>query len=369
MAKRDYYEVLGISREADAEQIKHAYRNLALKHHPDRNPGDKSAEEKFREATEAYEVLSDKEKRATYDRFGHQGLQRDGFDPSQDLGRVYRDSDLGDVFGGFSFEDLFGLFGAAGTRRPAGARSGEATEATVSVTLAEVLHGAKKKVDISRLAPCRACTGTGAAAGSGLAPCPQCGGSGSVRFVQGFFSITRTCERCRGTGQVIEKPCTACSGKGRSREREQLEITIPPGIEHGSRLRVRGKGNAGARGGPAGNLYLGVFVEPDPRFQRAGADINHGIHITFGEAALGAVKSVPTLHGDVRMKIPAGTQSDSVFRLRGKGLPQVSGKGYGDQLVRVRVETPVNLGREERRLLEELEKTAGPRAYPRSKAG
>lgn len=365
MTKRDYYEVLGVPREAAPDKIKDAYRQLALKHHPDRNPGDKKAEEQFREATEAYEVLSDPEKKAKYDRFGHEGLS--GFDPSQDLGRVYRDRDFGDIFGGVSFEDLFDIFGMGGGRRGSrgGAGRGEHVEASLAISLAEAFSGVKKTVGVNHLVGCPACRGSGAAEGTGKSTCPQCGGAGQVRYSQGFFSIAQACPRCRGTGEIIAKPCRKCAGQGRVRSREKIEVTIPRGIESGSRLRVRGKGNAGRQDAPPGDLYLNILVEPDPRFRRNGQDIVADLYLTFSEAALGGEKEVATLHGPLSMKIPPGTQTESVFRLRGKGMPRLERNGFGDQLVRARVETPVSLGREEKRLLTELEERAGPRAYPR----
>lgn len=365
MTKRDYYEILGVKRDDGPEKIKEAYRSLALKYHPDRNTGDKSAEEKFREATEAYEVLSDPEKKSKYDRFGHEGLS--GFDPSQDLGRVYRDRDFGDIFSGFSFEDLFDFFGMGGSAgRGGGAARGEHAEASLAVALREAFSGVKKTITVNRLTACGTCNGSGAAPGTSKTVCRQCGGTGQVRYSQGFFSIAQACPECRGAGERNEKPCRKCAGQGRARTREKIEVAIPAGIESGSRLRVRGKGNVGVGGSPPGNLYLNIIVEPDPVFRRSGRDIISEVHLTFSEIALGGEKEVSTLHGPVRMKIPPGTQGESVFRLRGKGMPVVGGGGFGDQLVRVKAETPVNLGREERRLLAEFDRKAGARSYPKS---
>ncbi len=367
--KRDYYEVLNVARKAGDDEIKEAYRRLALKYHPDRNQGNKESEEKFREATEAYEVLSDPQKRSTYDQFGFQGVEGTGFTWTDDLGRVQRD--FGDIFGQGFFEDIFDLFGdgrASGRQTVRGYR-GEDIAASASVSLPEVAAGAKKTVEFGRLVPCAECRGSGAAAGAGKKACPQCGGAGQTRYTQGFFSLTRACTRCGGEGRIIEKPCRNCGGKGRVRTKERLEVNIPPGVETGSRLRVRGKGNAGAQGGPPGNLYLTLYVEEDPRFQRKGQNLVYPLAVTFTEAALGTEKEVPTLQGKVRMKIPAGTQSGNILRLRGRGLPDVSGHGRGDQLVTVTVETPVGLSREARRLLQALDKEAGPRSYPKSKKG
>lgn len=365
--KRDYYEVLGVSRQAGDKDVKEAYRKLALQYHPDRNPGNKEAEEKFREATEAYEVLSDPKKRETYNQYGFQGVEGTGFTWTDDLGRVQRD--FGDIFGQGFFEDIFDLFGGgrSGDRQTARGYRGEDVEASASVSLKEVAQGTRKQVNVTRLVSCADCGGSGAAKGTGKKTCPQCGGAGQTRYTQGFFSLTRPCPRCRGEGQVIEQPCRNCGGKRRVREKERLEVTIPPGVETGSRLRVRGKGNAGINNGPPGNLYLNLFVEEDPRFERKRQNLLYHQAVTFTEAALGTEKQVPTLQGKVRMKIPPGTQSGNILRLRGRGLPDISGYGRGDQLVVIAVETPVKLSREARRLLETLERETDHRAYPKSK--
>ncbi|HNQ34728.1 MAG TPA: molecular chaperone DnaJ [bacterium] len=365
--KRDYYEVLGLDRQATPESIKEAYRKQALQYHPDRNPGNKAAEEKFKEATEAYEVLSDANKRATYDQFGFRGLEGAGFNPSDDLGRVQHD--FSDLFANSDLlEGIFNSFGIGGGRRGRRVMQGEDLRASVSISLPEAAEGVRKEIEVGRLVACPECRGSGAAAGTKAAPCKQCGGHGQVTYNQGFFTMSRTCPICGGTGQMIEKPCRGCSGQGRVRRREKLEVTVPPGVDHGSRLRVRGKGNVGPNGGPAGNLYLDIYLEPDPRFKREGSHLIYELPVTFTEAALGAEKSVPTLKGSVRMKVPAGTQSGTILRLRGRGFPDPSGYNRGDQLIRVELETPVNLGREERRLLEDLENRTGRRAYPRSKS-
>ena len=367
MAKRDYYELLGVPKDSGSEAIKEAYRNLALKYHPDRNPGDKGAEEKFKEATEAYEVLSDSQKRATYDQFGFQGVEGTGFTWTDDLGRVQRE--FSDIFNQGYFDDLFDLFGmgTGARRRTQSFNRGDDLQVNISISLKEAAEGAQKEITVPRLTACSICNGSGAAPGSGKRACSQCGGAGQVRYTQGFFSISRTCNRCQGTGKVIENPCRNCRGTGRVREKERLQVTIPAGIESGSRLRIKEKGNVGPQGGPSGNLYLGVLIEPDAQFQREGTDILYDLFITFTESALGTEKEMPTLKGNVRMKIPPGTQTGTVLRLRGRGMPDVSGYRRGDQLVRVIVETPVGLGREERRLLEEFEKRTSQRSYPKSK--
>jgi len=368
MAKRDYYEVLGVSRDATNDAIKEAYRRLALQYHPDRNPGNKEAEEKFKEATEAYEVLSDPQKRATYDRFGFQGVESTGFTWTDDLSRVQRE--FGDIFGHGFFDDLFDLFGGGvetRTKQRGGGR-GEDIETVVTVSLKEVSEDTEKEIEITRLDTCPVCSGTGSAS-AGTRTCPQCSGTGQIYYQQGFFAITRTCPKCNGSGQIIEKPCRNCNGKGRVRKKEKLRVTIPAGIESGSKLRVRGKGNVGIRGGPSGNLYLNILIEKDPNFIREGPNLIYQLYVTFTEAALGTEREVPTLKGSVRMKIPAGTQSSTIFRLRGKGLPDIDGLRRGDQLVRVMVETPVNLRYEERQLLKELEERTGRQCYPKSKGG
>jgi len=368
MAKRDYYEVLGVKKDAGNDDIKEAYRKLALQFHPDRNPGNKEAEGKFREATESYEVLSDSQKRATYDQFGFPGIENSGFNPTDDWGRVQQD--FGDIFGRGSIDDLFNFFrGTSGTgsRQREQVFRGEDIEASVRIPLKEAAEGVKKEVSLTRLTACQSCNGTGASAGTGKRPCPQCDGDGQIRHNQGFFSISQPCPRCGGAGEVIEKPCRNCNGKGRVREKERLQVTIPAGIENWSKLRVHGKGNVGIQGGPAGNLYLNIFVEEDPLFRREGNNLLYEQFITFTEAALGTEKEVPTLKGDVRMKIPVGTQTNTVLRLRVKGMPNISGYGRGDQLVRITIETPVNLTAEERRLLEDFEKRITRRSYPKSK--
>lgn len=346
--KTDYYEVLGVSRNASDQEIKSAYRKLAVKYHPDKNPGNKEAEEKFKEAAEAYSVLSDPQKRAQYDRFGANGLggSASGFDPS-----IF--SEFGDIFGDFfGFGDLFG--GAAGSRRRSGAQRGTDLRYDLEVNFFDAAFGLKTKIKIPRLETCEACSGSGAAAGSGPSTCPTCQGHGQVRYQQGFFSISRACHHCQGSGRIIKNPCKECRGEGRVRKEKTLEIRIPAGVDNGSRLRVSGEGEAGALGGPAGDLYVVLFVKEHEFFERQENNLYCTIPISFPQAALGCEITVPTLDGEEKLKIPEGTQSGSLFRIKGKGIPSLNGRGRGDLFVSVALMTPTKLTREQRKLLEHL---------------
>ena len=358
--KRDYYEVLGVSKTATPEELKKAYRKLALQYHPDRNSGDPEAEDKFKEATEAYEVLSDPKKREAYDRFGHQGVQGGfggGFNPDTF-------ADFSDIFGDFSdfFEGLFG--GGRRARRPGGAARGEDLRYDLELTLEEVAHGIEKKIDVPRHESCEACNGSGCAPGTSPATCATCNGMGQVRFSQGFFSVSRPCPRCGGRGVIIESPCTTCNGAGRTLKRKKLSIKVPPGAETGLRLKVTSEGERGVRGGPPGDLYIFITVSPHELFERDGDDIVCEVPVSFVQAALGADIDVPTLFGKARMKIPAGTQTHKMFRLRGKGLPNLRQHGQGDQFVRVVVETPTKLTQRQKELLEEFAKISGEQHNP-----
>ena len=356
---RDYYEILGIARDADADAIKKAYRKLAVQYHPDKNGGSKEAEEKFKEATEAYEVLRDPQKRAAYDRFGHAGVRGSGaggpgftgFDFSDALNVFMRD------FGGFGFEDLFGA--AAGQRRGrGGARKGADVRVRLAVTLAEVASGTKKTLRIALDGTCDACEGSGAAPGTQPVTCGTCGGAGQVRRVQNsvfgqMVSVT-TCPTCRGEGKKIESPCPKCAGSGVQRAEREIEIEVPAGVSSGDYITMRGQGNAAQGGGARGDLVVVMDVQEDPRFVRDGADLVHDHAITFSQAALGAEVEVPTVDGVAKVTIPAGTQSGRLLRLRGRGLPHLRGGGRGDQIVRVIVWTPTKLDAEQERLLREL---------------
>lgn len=345
--KRDYYEVLGISRNATVSEIKSAYKKLALKYHPDRNAGDKEAEEQFKEAAEAYSVLSDANKRAQYDRFGHAGVGGggfSGFDPD-----VFGDfSDiLGDFFG---FGDIFG----SSRRRRNHPQRGADLRYDLTVEFEEAVFGVKAKIKIPRAQTCSACKGTGADPKYGPTICTTCNGQGQVRFQQGFFTISRTCSACQGTGQFIKEPCSDCRGAGRVQKEKVLEIKIPAGVETGSRLRIAGEGEAGMNGGPSGDLYVVLSVTEHTFFKRQGADLYCEIPISFAQAALGAEIRIPTLEGKERLKIPEGTQTGTVFRFRGRGVVNLTGRARGDQLVSVTVVTPKKLTRKQRELFESL---------------
>lgn len=357
--KRDYYEVLGVNRSAGEEEIKKAYRKLALKYHPDRNSGDKQAEEKFKVVSEAYQVLSDSQKRAQYDQFGHAafgdgGPFREGFDFT---------SGFEDIFG-----DFFGeFFGTGTTRRGTRAQRGEDLRYHLNISFEEAVFGTEKKVKIPRQGPCDTCHGTGSRPGSQPRACPTCRGKGQVSFQQGFFNISRTCNQCRGRGTIISDPCGSCNGLGRVRKFHTLSVRIPPGVDSGSRLKLRGEGESGLSGGPAGDLYVDIEVEPHPLFVRDGLDIICEVPISFVHAALGMELDVPTLEGKVKMKIPPGTQSGKAFRLRGKGVRDPQGYHQGDQLVRVIVETPTHLTTRQKDLLKEFAALGGEEVHPLTK--
>jgi molecular chaperone DnaJ len=352
--KRDYYEVLGVERAASDQEIKSAYRKLALKNHPDRNPGDKAAEERFKEAAEAYAVLADKEKRAAYDRFGHAavgagGPGAGGFDPT-----IF--ADFNDILGGlgdlFGFGDVFG-----GGRRRGGAQRGADLRYDLEIAFEEAFQGAETTIQIPREETCDTCKGSGAAAGSGPEVCRQCGGSGQLRYQQGFFTVARTCGLCRGTGRVISKPCTTCRGAGRVARERKLTVKIPPGIATGQRLRLYGEGESGFAGGPAGDLYVVVHVADHPAFKRDGDDLHCALHVPFPVLALGGTVTVESPAGPERLDIPEGTETDAMFRLKGKGMPNVGGRGHGDLFVTVKVRVPAKLTKEQRRLIEDLRRT------------
>jgi molecular chaperone DnaJ len=365
--KRDYYEVLGVPKSASLDDLKKAYRDLALKYHPDRNPGNKEAEEKFKEITEAYEVLSDPEKRRTYDQFGHAGFGPSGFDWRQDFGRVRADSDFSDIFGDL-FGNLFDIF-ETDTGRRADRSRGSDVEVRISVSFREAALGSEKYISVSRFDPCDQCGGTGSRSRKGKIACSQCRGTGQVKYSQGFFTIAQPCPRCKGTGENISDPCQNCQGNGRVRTMHKVLIRIPAGIESGTTLRLKGLGNAAASPqGKRGDLYVTVFVERDEFFKRQDDDLYCEVPIPLSTAVLGAEIEVPTLTGNVKLKIPPGTQNGTAFRLRNLGLPRVSGYGKGSLFVVVRVEIPRVLSREERRLWEQLQGLEDTRSYPDVKA-
>jgi len=359
---RDYYEVLGVEKNASAEDIKKAYRRLAVKHHPDRNPGDKESEKKFKEAAEAYDVLGDAEKRQRYDRFGSAGL-RGAYEPrhyesagdAEDFMRqVFGDLFGGGLGGGGIFEDFFG--GGRGARR--GPERGTSLRCEIHLTLEECASGVQKTVTLRRQEFCDTCHGTGAKAGTSPRTCAACGGAGVVQQAQGFFSIRTTCPRCHGKGKTIESPCETCEGSGHVAARREISINIPPGIEEGSQLRVAGEGDPGEPGAPRGDLYCLILVREHPFFERHGDDLLIRVPITFSQAALGGQTDIPTIDGKATtVKVPAGTQSGQILRLRGQGMPSVHGRGRGHLLVQVYVETPTRLTGEQARLMRDLAKT------------
>ncbi len=357
MSRRDYYEILGVSREATDQHIKSAYRKLALKYHPDRNPGDTQAEERFKEAAEAYAILADTEKRQLYDRFGHAGVSgagagAGGFDPTifADFSDIF--AGLGDVFG---FGDIFGA-----RRRRGGPQRGADLRYDLEITFDESARGAETTIQIPREETCETCSGTGAAPGTTAQTCSQCRGSGQLRYQQGFLTVARPCSNCRGTGQTIAQPCTTCRGAGRVGRERKLTVKIPAGIATGQRLRLYGEGEHGSAGGPPGDLYVVVHVQEHPFFHREEDDLYCELPINFPTLALGGSVKVPTLDGREELNIPAGTQAGARFKLRGKGMPNVSGRGRGDLHVIARVSVPKKLNKEQKRLLEELASTLPP---------
>ena len=357
MSKRDYYEVLGVNRDAGDDEIKKAYRKLAMKHHPDRNPDSKDAEEKFKEAKEAYEMLSDPQKKAAYDRYGHAGV-----DPSMGAGPGAQGFE-----GGFAdaFGDIFGdLFGGAGGGR--GGRSnvyrGADLRYNLEITLEEAARGAEKTIRIPTVEECGTCHGSGAKPGTQPKPCPTCNGHGQVRVQQGFFSIQQTCPKCHGSGKIIPDPCRDCSGAGRVKKQKTLEVKIPAGIDEGMRLRHAGHGEPGVNGGPSGDLYVEIHIRKHAVFERDHDDLHCEMPISITTAALGGEIEIPTLEGMARLKIPAETQSGKVFRLRGKGIKNVRSHVHGDLMCHVVVETPVSLTERQKELLREFEESASGNA-------
>jgi len=345
--KADYYEVLGVSREASESELKKAYRKKALEFHPDRNPDNEEAEEKLKEINEAFAVLSDPNRRSRYDRFGHEGLgDMGGFG---DFGFA---SGINDIFNEV-FSSIFG--DARGRRRSRGPTRGQDILSEVELTFEEVALGTDKTIEVPSLVSCEECDGSGAAEGSGPVTCEACGGRGEVRVQQGFFTMVRACGQCSGAGEVIEDPCKTCRGAGRTEETAEIEISVPAGADEGMRIRVRGKGEQPKGGGIPGDLFLLIRVKEHPIFDRDGDDVICEIPISFPQAALGDTLDVPTLHGVISMKIPPGTQSSTIFRLKGKGIPKLNRYGTGDQLVRVIVEVPTSLNSEQRELLGRFE--------------
>jgi molecular chaperone DnaJ len=351
MAKQDYYDTLGVSRDASAEQLKKAYRSLAMKYHPDRNPGDKSAEHRFKELNEAYDVLKDDQKRAAYDRFGHRAFEN-GSGGSQPGGFDFNSG------GGFAdiFEEMFGEFMGGRRGQQARQRGGD-LRYNMEISLEDAFAGKQAAIRVAALGICDSCAGSGAEKGSKPITCPACRGAGKIRHAQGFFTVETTCGNCHGTGKIIDKPCRTCSGQGRSRKDKTLNVTIPPGVEDGTRIRLAGEGEAGLHGAPAGDLYIFLSITPHKLFQREGANIFCRVPITMSSAALGGIVEVPTVDGSrARITVPAGTQTGQQFRLRHKGMSVLRSTERGDMYAQIMVETPINLTKRQQELLAEFEK-------------
>ncbi len=345
MSKRDYYEVLGVAQNADEKEIKKAYRRIAMKFHPDRNSDDPKADDKFKEATEAYEVLTNADKRAAYDRFGHAGV--DGSAGAGGFSQGGFSDIFGDVFG-----DIFG--GGGGGRSRAGPQRGSDLRYTLDISLEDAVFGKTVEIKVPTLQSCDVCDGSGAKPGTSVKTCSTCGGAGQVRMQQGFFQVQQTCPSCRGQGKVVSDPCTSCRGQGRVERSKTLSVKVPPGVDTGDRIRLSGEGEAGPNGGPNGDLFVEMSVRKHAIFERDGKDLHCDAPITFSDAALGGELEVPTLEGRVKLKIPEGTQTGKLFRLRGKGVKPVRGGSVGDLLCRVVVETPVQLTKQQKELLQQF---------------
>lgn len=359
MSKRDYYQVLGVQKNATDEEIKKAYRRLAMKYHPDRNPDDHTAEEAFKEVKEAYEILSDAQKRAAYDQFGHAGVDPNlGARPGGGQGFGFDFSDFGDIF-----ETVFGGGGGAGRRGGAGGGSGSRMyrgsdlRYDLSLSLEEAVGGTEVKIRIPTQVVCKTCNGSGARPGTSAVTCQRCGGTGQIRMAQGFFSVQQTCPTCRGTGRTIPDPCPSCYGMGRTQEHKTLSVKVPAGVDTGDRIRLAGEGEAGLNGGPTGDLYVQINVREHPIFTREENNLSCEVPINIVTAALGGELEVPTLDGRVMLKIPSETQTGKVFRIRGRGVKPVRGGAVGDLMCRVVVETPVSLTAKQKDILREFEKT------------
>ncbi len=358
VTRLDYYEVLEVSRDANDQEIKSSYRRLAMQYHPDRNPGDAVAEEKFKSCSEAYAVLSDPQKRAAYDRFGHEGVTGVGGAGFQGM------PDLGDIFG-----DIFGeMFNMGGTGRASRAQRGRDLRVNMTLDFVEAAFGKQTEVSIRRMETCTDCAGSGSASGKSAATCQHCGGRGQVRFQQGFFSISRTCSACGGTGQIITSPCRTCSGEGRVARDRVVPVTVPAGVEDGTRIRYQGEGDAGVFGGPAGDFYVVLKVKAHEFFEREGNDLHCALPISVAQAALGAELDIPTLDGDARLKIPEGTQTGKQFRIRDKGMPVLNSSRKGDLVVQVIVQTPTKLNKQQRDLLKQLGETLQTKNEPQSRS-
>lgn len=364
--KRDYYEVMGVPKNATDDEIKKAYRKLAKKYHPDLNPGDKAAEAKFKEVNEAYEVLSDKDKKARYDQFGHAGVDPNFGGGAAGGSPFTGDIDLGDIFNSF-----FGGFGGARSVNPNAPRRGSDTESVVNISFEEAAKGCSKTISYDKIESCSDCGGSGAEKGTSAKTCPNCSGTGQVRINQrtpfGVVQTSRSCDRCGGSGKVIDSPCKSCGGSGRVRKQKTIEINIPAGIDNEQVLNVSGQGNSGSNGGPSGDLHVFVNVRPHPIFERRGNDIWCEMPITFTQATLGAEVVVPTIDGRVSYQVHEGTQPGDVFKLKGKGIPNLGGRGRGDQFVRITIEVPKNLSAKQKEILQEFDSVADEKNYQKRK--
>jgi molecular chaperone DnaJ len=369
--KRDYYEILSVSRNADGDVIKKSYRKLAVQYHPDKNPGDPTAEERFKELGEAYDILSDGEKRSAYDRYGHQafaqggaggGRGAGGHDPFDIFREVFGANGGGGGGGGGIFDQFFG--GGGGAAESGGRQRGADLRYDLQIDLEEAASSVEKEIEIRKLTVCGTCTGTGAQQGSSSVTCSTCRGRGQVVVSRGFFQVAQTCPNCSGSGSVIERPCTACAGEGRTEQKSRIKLKIPAGIEHGSRLRSSGNGEAGLRGGGAGDLYVVIHVRESETFERDGSDLHTDVPVPFTTAALGGEIRVPTLNGAVNLKIPAGTQGGATFKIKGQGMPVLHSSSKGDLYTEVKVEVPQKLNAEQRKKLEEFANLCGDHNTP-----
>ncbi len=363
MSKPDFYSLLGVDRSASADELKKAYRKLAMKYHPDKNPGDEEAERKFKEISEAYDVLKDDQQRAAYDQYGHAAFEG-GMGGGHPGGMGGMGGSMSDIF-----DDLFGEFmgGRRGQRSDGGRARGQDLRYNMQITLEEAYEGKKAQIHVPSSVTCETCTGSGAAPGSQPVNCTTCGGSGRVRAAQGFFSIERTCPACHGRGQVIENPCSDCHGQGRVQKERTLAVTIPPGVEEGTRIRLAGEGEAGMRGGPAGDLYIFLSIEPHKLFERDGTELFCDVPVSLTTAALGGEMEVPTVGGGkVKVKVPEGTQTGKQFRVRGKGMPGLHARRHGDLYIQIHVETPVGLTKAQKDLLKQFDEASSDKTNPES---